>query len=246
MADKKEKPVKMETVDSPIKHKKRKKRTGFFIGLGVFIAIVAAGIVFRNLIGAYLGNVLKDVPIANEIFKQDTDPYKSLTKQQLVTQIQQKTLEQETQNQTVIDLQEQNDALQQKITALQEYEAKYAEFISQKQAWDANIAQTNPQMFIEQFEKMYPDTMEEIYRDLKIDDQLTKEQKEFSNTVAQMEEEQAAKALEALIATDPDLIKQIFEGMKQERKSLILSNMQSENAAVVIKLLSPDRVQNDE
>lgn len=246
MANKNEKPVKTETVDSPIKRKKHKKRNGLFIGLGILIVLVLMGIVFRNQISAYLGNVLKDVPIANEFFKQETDPYKLLTKQQLVTQLEQKTAEQEALSQTLTELQQEKSSLEEKITALKEYEAKYAEFISQKQAWDETIARTDPQMFLEQFEKMYPDTMEAIYRDLKIDDILTKEQKEFSNTVAQMEEEQAAKALEALITTDTELIKQIFEGMKQERKSLILSNMQSENAAVVIKLLSPDGVQNDE
>ncbi|MDF2594865.1 MAG: hypothetical protein K0R69_1206 [Clostridia bacterium] len=246
MADKNKKPSKLDAVNSPLTPKRRKKGKGIFIVLGILTAVGIAGFIFKDQISAFLGNALKDVPIVNEFFKQDADPYKNLTKQQVITELQNKTLAEENLNQTISELEEQNRALTEKISALEQYESNYAEFISQKQVWDENIAKTNPQMFLEQFEKMYPDTMEAIYRDLKIDDILTKKQKDFSNTVAQMEEEQAAKALETLIATDPELIKQIFEGMQQDRKSLILSNMQSQNAAVVIKLLSPEITQNDE
>ncbi len=55
-----------------------------------------------------------------------------------------------------------------------------------------------------------------------------------------MDESQAAKALELLIATDSELLQVIFEGMNTDRKALILSEMTSESAAQVIKLIAPD------
>ena len=57
--------------------------------------------------------------------------------------------------------------------------------------------------------------------------------------IGEMDEEQAALALEKIIATDPELIKIIFDGMERERQALILSSMTTQGAAQVIKIISP-------
>jgi len=223
----------------PLVPKKRKKGNKFFMLFIILAITVLLGFVFRKQIGNYLGNTLKNVPVANKIFKQNAEPISNVTKEQLIKDLEISKMEKDNLNQEVLDLQVQNQGLEEKMNALKKYESQYTDFLNQKQAWDEKIAKTNPKMFLEQFEKMYPDTMEKIYKDIKIDAIITTKQKEFCNTVGQMEEVQAAKALEELITTDPELIKLVFEGMEQERKSLILSSMQSQNAAIVIKLLSP-------
>lgn len=238
--DKNIKPLKENADTRPPVPKKRKKGSKFVILFIVLAITISVGFFFRKQIGGYLGNTLKNIPIANKIFKEDTDPYSNITKEQLISQLEAKKAAEDNFNQKVLDLQEEKQGLVEKISTLKQYETQYADFLNQKLAWDEKIAKTDAKMFVEQFEKMYPDTVEKIYKDIKIDDILTKEQKEFCNTVAQMEQEQAAKALETLIPTDPELIKLVFEGMEQERKSLILSSMQSQNAALVIKLLSPN------
>ncbi len=226
--------------------KKKKKGKIFFVVLIMLIAIGIAGFLFRKPIGQYVAKNLRNVPVVGNLIKEDNEPYNNITKEQLIKQLEAKKSEQSYLEQTIQDLQQENQELQIKMSSLKEYETKYEDFLSQKEAWDEKIAKTNPNMFLEQFEKTYPETMERIYRDIKIDTQITKSQKQFATTIAQMEPEQAARALEILIPTDPELIKLIFGGMEQERKSLILSNMTSNSAATVIKLLSPDDIRVNE
>ena len=87
--------------------------------------------------------------------------------------------------------------------------------------------------------RSYPETANEIYRTLKGEAITTKEQKALANAVGEMDEDQAAKALEVLLTTDAELVQTIMRGMKDERKSLVLSSMTSAGAAQVIKLISP-------
>lgn len=234
------KAAELDSSNPPLKPPKRKKGKKLIIFLIILILFGGAGYLFRQPISSFLAKRLKSVPVVNQFLKETTDPFSSLSKEQLIKTL--KTNEQEAKqlNETIANLQEQNKALEQKVTALKQYETKYTEFLAQKEAWDEKVAQPNSKMFLEQFEKMYPETMEKIYKELKTEAILTKEQKVFSNTVGQMDPSQAAKALETLISTDPELIKLVFEGMEHERKSLILSNMAPANAATTIKLLSPD------
>lgn len=58
--------------------------------------------------------------------------------------------------------------------------------------------------------------------------------------IEQMDEDQAAKALEKIVSTDPELVKLIFNGMGAEKQGLVLSAMDSSIAAQTIKILSPD------
>lgn len=131
------------------------------------------------------------------------------------------------------DLSQQNETLKQ-------YETMYNEFLEQKEAWDEEIAKTNTDLFIDQFEKMYPDTATQIYTVLKGQKNLSNKQKQLSKTIEQMDEVQAAKALELLMTTDAELLQVIFEGMSTDRSALILSEMKSEVAAQVIKLIAPE------
>ncbi|WP_069997454.1 hypothetical protein [Cellulosilyticum sp. I15G10I2] len=240
MANKNSKSIELEAKPSPIEPKKNKKGKQLLVFVVILAVVGIVGFVFRKQLGQFLAANLKNVPIVGSVFKEESDPYLNITKEQLIQELEVKKTEQTNLDQRIKSLQEQNEILEQRITDLKEYEVKHEDFLNQKEAWDKEVAKTNPNMFLEQFEKMYPETMEKIYKDIKIDTQITKAQKQFATTIAQMEPEQAARALEILIPTDPELIKLIFASMEQERKSLILNNMLSSNAATVIKLLSPD------
>lgn len=239
MAKKKDNTIVVENTPSLEIPKKRKKGKIFLIILVLMIIIASLGFVFRKQINQYLSPYLKKVPIIGTLFEEKQDPYDGRTKEEIVGQLEILQLEYDQLNQKFQDSQDQNETLEQKIKSLETYEIQYQDFITQKQAWDEEIAKTNPNLFIEQFKKMHSETAERIYEEMQSNIQITKEQKQFVNAVAQMDVEQAAKALEILIPTDAELIRFILLGMEQERKSLILSSMESANAATVIKLLSP-------
>ncbi|PHV71743.1 hypothetical protein CS063_04080 [Sporanaerobium hydrogeniformans] len=224
------------------KRKKHKSRNSKIVFLILLLALVGIGYSFRKPINQFIAPKVADIPFLNKLFKEkiEQNPYVDLNKDTLIRELEQKKLEIETLNQQVSLKEQEITSLQAKIKNLQEYEVKYDDFLKQKEEWDAQIAQTDKNLFISQFEKMYPDIAQKLYQDIKIDIITTKEQKNFSSMVANMDEEQAAKALEELIKTDPELVKVVVKGMQSERRSLILSNMSAQNAALVIKLVSPE------
>lgn len=220
--------------------KKRKKKKSVWIGL---IAVLLIGVVVwmnKESINRQVAKWTKDVPILNEVFKLEEEPYLELSKEELVEQI--KGLEQQVKgfNEEIQKGKREQELLQQKIASLEIYEGRYTEFIEQKNKWDEEIAKTNPEIFIEQFEQIYPEQANQIYKELKQKEILTKEKKQYAKVIEEMDEERAAKALEKIVPTDPELVKLIFNGMQTERQGLVLSAMDSSIAAQTIKILSPN------
>lgn len=218
----------------PLTPRKRKKKKWPLIM--IFILIIA-GLVyfFREPIFSKLSNV----PVIGEFIPAASkEEVLSTEELRIKVRAQEQEIERlKAENKT---LEASNTALSSKNESLKQYESMYTEFIAQKEAWDETVAKTNTELFMDQFESVYPDTAERIYKTLKGEKILSDKQKALSKTIGEMDEAQAAKALELLISTDSELIQVIFEGMNADEKALILSEMSSTSAAQVIKLISPD------
>lgn len=219
------------------KSEKPKKKKGLIIVLVIILLIGVVGFIFRKPINNFLGTTLSGVPIVGNLFKveEGTLSYDELERKLSTTELEATTLKGQ-----VETYETEIKALEEKIETLKQYETNYSNFLAQKEAWDENVAQTNKDLFIEQFEQVYPDTAEQIYSELKGQSIMSKDQKAYASTIGQMDAEQAAKALEILLNTDPELIQMIFENMGQEQKAAILDNMSAQSAAQTMKLISPD------
>nr|WP_302595193.1 hypothetical protein [uncultured Cellulosilyticum sp.] len=215
------------------KPEKPKKKKGLIIVLVIILLVGVVGFIFRKPIGT----ILKDVPIIGSLFKEEEVkvPYNELESRLATSELEATSLRGK-----VESYEAEIKALEEKIETLKQYETNYNSFLEQKKAWDERIAETNTDLFIQQFEQIYPDTAEEIYSELKGQSIMSKEQKAYANTIGQMDAEQAAKAMEILLTTDPELIQMIFENMGQEQRAAILDNMTSQGAAQTMKLISPD------
>lgn len=215
--------------------KKRKKKKW---SLGVLFILIVVGIIcfFRMPIL----NVLKDVPVIGRFMPDAFLKEETLSIEELNVKVKAQEQEIERLKAEKETLEENHAALSIQNESLKQYESMYADFLEQKEAWDEEVAKTNADLFIKQFESVYPDTAERIYNTLKGQQILSDKQKVLSKTIGDMDETQAAKALELLIATDSELLQAIFEGMNTDRKALILSEMTSDAAAQVIKLIAPD------
>ncbi len=214
--------------------KKRKKKKWPLVIL--FILIVAGLIYFFRV---PILNTLKNVPVIGQ-FIPDVSTEEVLSAEELNVKVKSQEQEIEKLKVEIETLESNNAALNNQNESLKQYETMYTEFLEQKEAWDEEVAKTNTDLFIEQFESTYPDTAERIYKTLKGEKLLTDKQKALSKTIGDMDESQAAKALELLIATDSELLQVIFEGMNTDKKALIISAMTAESAAQVIKLIAPD------
>lgn len=220
--------------------KRKKSKKGLFIFLALFVVVLALGFVFRKQVRSFASKHLSGVPVIGSLLKDTEDETVSLSKDELQIQLAQSKAEAENLKQNITTLQAEKEELEAKVASLQQYETRYQDFLQQKEEWDESVAATNTDLFISQFEKVYPDVAERIYSELKGQSVMNAEQKAYAKAIGEMDADQAAKALEILIPTDPELIQMIFGGMSQEKESLILSSMTSEGAAQVIKLISPD------
>lgn len=226
-----------ETTEAPpIVPRKRKKKKWPII---LLLLIIIGGVVF--FFRKPILNGLRKVPVIGKILpipEESQEPELSTEELKVKVKSQEKEIEQL--NAKLTEMESEKQAMTEKNKSLSQYETMYNDFMNQKAAWDEQVARTNKDLFIKQFESVYPDVAQEIYKTLKGEQILSDKQKELSNTIGQMDEEQAAAALEKLISTDSELIQSIFEGMGTDQRALILSAMQPGSAAQVIKLISPD------
>lgn len=209
---------------------KPKKKKVFLIILVLLLLIGVVGFIFRKP----LGKLLKDVPVVGSFIPVEEESklsYNELQSKLATTELETTTLKGKVEN-----YEAEIKALEEKIETLKQYETSYSNFLAQKEAWDESVAGTNKELFIQQFEQMYPETAEKIYSQFKNKSIMSKEQKAYANTIGQMDAQQAARALEILLGTDPEIIQMIFENMGQEQKAAIMDNMSSEKAAQAIKL----------
>lgn len=222
--------------DSSVTEKRKKKKKWPKV---IITLVVIGGVIF--VFRKPILNGLSNVPIVKDFIPTEkvTDE-EDLSLDELRVQVNAKQREIERLSAQLETLESNNAALVDKNESLAQYEEMYEEFMNQKATWDEAVARTNPELFIEQFETFYPEVAERLYKVLKGEQVLTDKQKKLATTIGQMDEDQAAAALELLISTDPELIQSIFEGMNTDRKALILSAMSSKGAAQVIKLISPD------
>lgn len=231
---KEKKEEKEEHLNPPLEPRKRKKKK--WLVILILLLIIGGALVFFR---APIMKALKNVPVIGG-FIPDEVVEEKLSPEELQLKVSTQEKEIAKLEAEMKALEERNMALSEQNESLKQYESMYQDFIAQKEAWDEEVAKTNTELFIQQFESIYPDTAERIYQTLKGEKVLSDQQKELSKTIAGMDEDQAAKALELLISTDSELIQTIFAGMSADQQSIILSAMTSESAAQVIKLISPD------
>lgn len=232
-------PVPEQIPVQELRGNRRKKKRRIWIplvGLGVVSIVAVALYMNRHTIG----KAVEKVPILNQVFKaEEKGSYDHLTKEQLIQMIEEAKGAQVATEAKLEEERHTNTLLEEKIATLKQYENQYASFMEQKNAWDEALAKANPELFMEQFDLMHPEVAERVYKDVVVQEQLTKEQKKHAQALVEMEPEQAAKALEKLVGTDPELVKVIVKSMDTESQGQILSEMQSQFAAQVIKLIAP-------
>ena len=232
---KEENRIEEATIAPPLVPKKRKKKKWPVII--IILLILAGGIYFFR---QPILSGLSKLPVIGNFIPVQENEEENLSMDELKIKVASQEQELEKLNKEIETLKSTNEALNDKNKSLTEYETKYTDFMAQKAAWDESVARTNPDLFIEQFETVYPEVAERIYKTLKGEKVVSDKQKQLATTIGQMDEAQAAGALEVLISTDSELVRSIFEGMATDQRATILSAMSEQSAAQVIKLISPD------
>ncbi|NLI88835.1 MAG: hypothetical protein GX366_00275 [Epulopiscium sp.] len=227
----------------PVRGKKKKKFTLPII-LIVFIAIIL--VIVKLDVGKvsskYLEPKIKNVPIVRHILPKTKAKglYADHTKEQLIAIIENQENELEMAQEEIEVQADEIVDLQNKIADLEVFEDEYSQFREDKYEFDQNVATLNEEEFMRYYQQMYPENAQEAYSNIIRTQEMTKEQRQYSLLISEMDESSAAKVLENLFQTDMDIIISILSNMETESASAILDEMDSQIAARVVKQLSPE------
>ncbi len=216
--------------------KKRRKKWPFMVLIVIVVAVATTTYLYKDKIAP----LVVDIPVLNTLFPlTEEDPYLALQKEDVIEQLKQKEAALANLEATLQERAYTIQELQYKVQTLEQYEKEYVAFLEKKQLWDEEVAQSDPDFFMEQFEAMYPEVAAKLYQEMLVEAARTKAQQKQSATIAEMDSGQAARALETLVQTDTELVRILMLEMATDRQADILSEMTTQYAAQVIKLISP-------
>lgn len=223
------------------KSPKRKKFFGFLIFsviLGCIISILFFNVL--NIREKYLRPVLEKIPIVKNLLpKSEEDNFENMPKSELVSSLKTISLENEDFKNEIEELNKKIQELNIEINRLRQFEQMQLNFKTDKEEFDRIIAFNDTNAYANFYESIYPENAEKIYKEIVVQNQNDKKFKAYAQTFESMKKDAAAKVLEELIITDIDLVIKILNSLSTEKRAEILSNMQPENSAICIKLMSP-------
>ena len=228
----------LEVLPSKKEAKKKKKRKQKFLITLVLIGVIG-GVAYNNK------EALSQVPVIGQFFApfvEEGDSYQGLSKEEAIAKLTETEQLLTQMTDEALAMEEEVLALRTRVETLTQYEMQYQEFELQKQTWNETLAKENPELYIEQFEKINPEQAEIIYAEIKGLQEWHKDYKKYANMVGSIEDSKAGEIFEALLKTDLTLVKQVFENIDAERQAQILSQMTTEGAAQIIKLISPENL----
>jgi flagellar motility protein MotE (MotC chaperone) len=233
--------VKIEAKSKPKRGKKKKGGPKAALLILILLAVVSYcvfGLNLFNIRDAYVMPVLYKIPfLSNYIPKAIPDEV--LTEAQLHTRI--TSLESELENtkrdlETVESTNARNLA---EIERLKEFESQQIQFKQDKLDFDEMVAMQDTSAFVEFYERLYPENAAKLYPRAAADSESSGVVQRYIKNFSEMEPENSAAVLERLISTDMELVVSILNDMNSRDSSAILSSMSPDNAASVVKMMSP-------
>lgn len=232
-----------DSKDSKGGKKKGKSKVAKFFRNVTIICLFILFYIYWDEINLYLAPKVKDIDYLNQVFFLDpeADRFEGWSVNQLMNEIDQLELTIESNKLELAANATEIEQLNARIQTLQIFEDEYNAFIQNKTEFSFELAEANPALFVEQYENMEPDIAANIYASLINGVELTADQKAQAKTISEMDSATAAKALETMLATDTDLIQTIFNSMDTQSQASILDEMSADNAAQVIRLITPQQ-----
>lgn len=218
------------------------------IWAGIFCLIVKLDI--GGLGSNVMAPILKDIPVIKYILpknsiteSEDLESYYGYSSlEDAVNQI--KTMEKQLEELTNLKSTnaEQIAALSDEVKRLKTFEDNQVEFQRIKTDFYEQVVYSDkgpgPEAFIEYFEGMDPETAEYIYRQVIVEEEVSKEVQDYATAYSEMKPKQAAGIFEAM-TDNLALAAKILGAMTSEERGKILGVMDPEVAAKITKLMEP-------
>ncbi len=134
---------------------------------------------------------------------------------------------------------EMNDLYVDRIDQLQPLADEQLQFKADKEAFDQMIASNDPNAYSAFYESIYPENADDIYRSLISNEAINSETSDYISKFTAMDEDKAAGILAEMSKTDLNLVVNILNGMSSDKAGIILSEMDTQTAAVIAKRMAP-------
>ncbi len=221
------------------------KIIAFAVLLGVLGSIFS--VIYFNLFGIrdkYITPLLQNIPIVKNLLPVDktadaNDPYATMTREELVKQIQDLTEQLSTADQASKDAAAKSDMYVAEINRLKEIEAQQLQFKQEKADFDAMIAANDPNAYANFYASVSPDNAEQLYSQAVGKVQYGKDMQKYVNDISAMETTAAAQTLTQMMNTDMALVVSIIKSMTSETVGAIFSAMQPRDVARISRILAP-------
>ncbi len=223
--------------------KKSSKKGAIFIILTVLIilsAILAA--IYLDLFGIrsnLLNDTLEKIPVINNIMPPTGESNTSKTKEELELEVSNLTSTLLSNANKIEELESKLLESQNEIIRLKAFEDEKLDFMADKEAFDIMVASENPDAYISFYEEIYPETAEEVYRNLKVSQLSEQELKNYIARFENMKAGNASNILSEMIYTDLDIVIMILENLSNTHSASILEAFDPIDAATVVKRMSP-------
>jgi flagellar motility protein MotE (MotC chaperone) len=214
----------------------------------LFLAFGAA-IVFLNLFGLrdnQLSGILQNIPGIGGFVQTNNnnaarDPLANMTPAQLraqarslQTQLTNQQNTNDTLNETIADMREE-------IARLRELESRHLQFLSDKEEFDRLVAMGDPVEYFRFYEQISPGNAAALLREVAGIYSDYENLRLYISRIAAMDESAAAEMLSELSSYDMDLVVMIMNNLTAKRSGDILSEMDAEIAASIVRRMSPTR-----
>lgn len=229
----------------------------FFVTLLLIIIWIGITILLIKLdvcgIGTnFFAPILKDVPVLQKILpkdsiteSEDTESYYGYSSlSDAVDRIRYLEDALKKQTETNESNREKIDALAGEIERLKTFEANQVEFQRVKTEFYEEVVYSEKgpgiEAFIDYYETMDPETAENIYRQVIVEEEYSQEIKEYAQAYSEMKPKAAAGIFEAMTDNLP-LAAKILSAMQPDERGDILGAMDPSVAARITKLMEPEK-----
>lgn len=234
--------------EKALKRSEKKGGSGRLIVIAVVLLLVglAVWVVGFNGLGVrdkYVYGFLRNIPIVKNVVpapKAEDDPLAGLTNEQLALQINGLQTQLENKDAEIKSLNDKSDSYVKELARLQEIEKYQLDVKAQKEEFDSMIALNDPSAYEKFYASVSPENAERLYKEVVGTIESDKELKNYASTFSAMDEGEAAKILEAMIASDMNRVVLILKNISVDARAAIMGKLTPANGARVARMLAPD------
>ena len=213
----------------------------FVILLGALISVVLLNPM--NLREQYLRGIINKVPFMKTVIpapEANVDDAPVYNVDELLSQITALERQLEQRENNTLALNERIAMLEASLEPQNEFNTRISNFNILKERFDRDTAMADTKLYESYFKQLHPELAEELYKDAVVVIENEKEVKDFVNMIKGMDAKNSAKAFEAMIDTNMDLIVKILKKLDRDTLSEIMNQMSVSSAAAIIRQMEPE------